>query len=56
MHCATYFTLKLESEARSYYVQGIDSTNSKTGETFYGVEVKDEQDSLAKTHQAKARG
>ncbi|CAL1149794.1 unnamed protein product [Cladocopium goreaui] len=32
------------SGARSYYVQGIDSTNSKTGETFYGVEVKDEQE------------
>lgn len=27
---------------RSYYVQGIDSTNSKTGETFYGVEVKED--------------
>ncbi|CAL1149795.1 unnamed protein product [Cladocopium goreaui] len=35
------------SGARSYYVQGIDSTNSKTGETFYGVEVKDEQDNNA---------
>eukprot|EP00435_Cladocopium_sp_Y103_P003842 s1670_g1.t1 len=35
------------SWARSYYVQGIDSTNSKTGETFYGVEVKDEQDNNA---------
>ena len=31
-------------EVRSYYVQGIDSTNSKTGDVFYGVEVKDEQD------------
>mmetsp|Transcript_66949 Transcript_66949/g.82005 ORF Transcript_66949/g.82005 Transcript_66949/m.82005 type:complete len:251 (-) Transcript_66949:143-895(-) len=30
--------------ARSYVIQGIDSTNSKTGEVFYGVEVKDEQD------------
>ena len=32
---------------RSYYVQGIDSTNSKTGDVFYGVEVKDEQDNNA---------
>eukprot|EP00438_Fugacium_kawagutii_P011532 Skav230140 [mRNA] locus=scaffold1301:174255:177327:- [translate_table: standard] len=29
--------------SRSYYVQGIDSTLSKTGEVFYGVEVKDSQ-------------
>ena len=31
------------SGARSYYVQGIDSYSSKTGETFYGVQVKDTQ-------------
>lgn len=35
------------SGTRSYYVKGIESTDSKTDTTYYGVEVKDESDNTA---------
>ena len=35
------------SGTRSYYVKGIESTDSKTDTTYYGVEVKDEADNTA---------
>ncbi|CAJ1351786.1 unnamed protein product [Effrenium voratum] len=35
------------SGERMYYARGIDSLNSKTGTTYYGIEVKDSQDNNA---------